>query len=115
MESPVWTPMGSMFSMEQTITTLSLASRITSSSNSFQPPSNTTSMPSQREARPHNHRKPQPIIQSSARLLQVPHHFRLRDTHADRSHGRAKLISGFRPLDGVIVSPYQLHTEALQG
>ena len=37
MESPVWTPMGSMFSMEQTITTLSLTSRMTSSSNSFQP------------------------------------------------------------------------------
>src|SRR6266508_3738987 len=37
MESPVWTPMGSTFSMEQMMTTLSLRSRITSSSNSFQP------------------------------------------------------------------------------
>ena len=37
MESPVWMPMGSMFSMEQTMTTLSLRSRMTSSSNSFQP------------------------------------------------------------------------------
>ena len=36
-ESPVWTPMGSRFSIEQTITTLSRPSRITSSSNSFQP------------------------------------------------------------------------------
>ena len=36
-ESPVWTPIGSMFSIEQTITTLSLWSRITSSSNSSQP------------------------------------------------------------------------------
>jgi hypothetical protein len=36
-ESPVWTPIGSMFSIEQTITTLSLWSRITSSSNSPQP------------------------------------------------------------------------------
>jgi hypothetical protein len=36
-ESPVWTPIGSRFSMEQTITTLSAPSRITSSSNSFQP------------------------------------------------------------------------------
>ena len=35
--SPVCTPIGSMFSMEQTITTLSLRSRITSSSNSPQP------------------------------------------------------------------------------
>ncbi len=37
MESPVWTPMGSKFSMLQTITTLSFRSRITSSSYSFQP------------------------------------------------------------------------------
>jgi hypothetical protein len=36
-ESPVWTPMGSKFSMLQTITTLSFRSRITSSSYSFQP------------------------------------------------------------------------------
>ncbi len=36
-ESPVWTPMGSKFSMEQTITQLSARSRMTSSSYSFQP------------------------------------------------------------------------------
>ena len=36
-ESPVWTPMGSRFSMEQTTTQLSRWSRITSSSYSFQP------------------------------------------------------------------------------
>ena len=36
-ESPVCTPIGSRFSMVQTITTLSAQSRITSSSNSFQP------------------------------------------------------------------------------
>ena len=36
-ESPVCTPIGSRFSMEQTITTLSAWSRMTSSSNSFQP------------------------------------------------------------------------------
>ncbi len=36
-ESPVCTPIGSMFSMEQTTTTLSAWSRISSSSNSFQP------------------------------------------------------------------------------
>jgi hypothetical protein len=38
-ESPVCTPIGSKFSIEQTITTLSAESRITSSSNSFQPSS----------------------------------------------------------------------------
>ncbi len=37
MESPVWIPIGSTFSMEQTMTTLSFRSRITSSSNSFHP------------------------------------------------------------------------------
>ena len=36
-ESPVCTPSGSKFSMEQTMTTLSWVSRMTSSSNSFQP------------------------------------------------------------------------------
>ena len=36
-ESPVCTPMGSMFSMLQMMTTLSLRSRMTSSSYSFQP------------------------------------------------------------------------------
>ena len=36
-ESPVCTPIGSRFSMEQTMTTLSLRSRMTSSSYSFQP------------------------------------------------------------------------------
>ena len=37
MESPVWTPIGSKFSIEQMMTTLSLRSRMTSSSYSFQP------------------------------------------------------------------------------
>ena len=36
-ESPVWTPIGSRFSIEQMMTTLSALSRITSSSNSFHP------------------------------------------------------------------------------
>jgi hypothetical protein len=36
-ESPVWTPIGSTFSIEQTMTTLSAPSRMTSSSNSPQP------------------------------------------------------------------------------
>ena len=36
-ESPVCTPIGSKFSIEQMMTTLSRRSRITSSSNSFQP------------------------------------------------------------------------------
>src|SRR5208283_4783405 len=46
MESPVCTPMGSRFSMEQMITTLSRKSRITSSSNSFQPNTDSSSITS---------------------------------------------------------------------
>ncbi len=46
MESPVCTPMGSRFSMEQMITTLSWKSRITSSSNSFQPTTDSSSITS---------------------------------------------------------------------
>ena len=41
--SPVCTPMGSMFSMEQMITTLSARSRMTSSSNSCQPTTDSSS------------------------------------------------------------------------
>ena len=37
MESPVWTPMGSRFSIEQMTTQLSAQSRMTSISNSFHP------------------------------------------------------------------------------
>ena len=36
-ESPVWTPIGSMFSIEQTMMQLSALSRTTSISNSFHP------------------------------------------------------------------------------
>ncbi len=36
-ESPVWTPIGSTFSIEQTMMQLSALSRTTSISNSFQP------------------------------------------------------------------------------
>ena len=42
-ESPVWTPIGSTFSIEQITTTLSFLSRITSSSNSPQPATDSSS------------------------------------------------------------------------
>ena len=42
MESPVCTPIGSMFSMEQTITAFPALSRMTSISNSFQPMSDSS-------------------------------------------------------------------------
>ena len=42
MESPVWTPIGSKFSMEQMMTQLSALSRMTSISYSFQPSSDSS-------------------------------------------------------------------------
>jgi hypothetical protein len=51
-ESPVCTPIGSMFSIEQTITALSLRSRISSSSNSFQPRIDSSSSTSGVQPRP---------------------------------------------------------------
>ena len=42
-ESPVWTPIGSKFSIEQMMTQLSSLSRITSISNSFQPSTDSSS------------------------------------------------------------------------
>ena len=53
-ESPVCTPIGSKFSIEQMMTTLSARSRITSSSNSFQPmtDSSTSTLPTGDSARP---------------------------------------------------------------
>ena len=41
-ESPVWTPIGSRFSIEHTMMQLSLRSRTTSISNSFQPSSDSS-------------------------------------------------------------------------
>ena len=68
-ESPVCTPIGSTFSMEQTITTLSSQSRITSSSNSFQPSSerSTTTCEIGLSARP-----PFTIRSYSSRLYATP-------------------------------------------
>ena len=54
-ESPVCTPIASTFSIEQMMTTLSARSRITSSSNSFQPmtDSSTSTVPTGDIWRPH--------------------------------------------------------------
>ena len=53
-ESPVWTPIGSKFSIEQMMTMLSARSRMTSSSNSFQPitDSSTSTVPTGESCRP---------------------------------------------------------------
>ena len=69
MESPVCTPIGSRFSIEQTITTLSAQSRITSSSYSFQP-SRERSMrtePTGNRSRPRR-----TIVSNSSRLYAIP-------------------------------------------
>jgi hypothetical protein len=64
-ESPVWTPIGSTFSIEQMITQLSLRSRITSISNSFQPRSDSSTSTSSpgREIEPRA-----TIVSNSSRL-----------------------------------------------
>ena len=55
-ESPVCTPIGSKFSIEQMITTLSAQSRMTSSSNSFQPRTDcsTSTSPRGERCKPHS-------------------------------------------------------------
>ena len=63
-ESPVWTPIGSTFSMEQTTTTLSTLSRMTSSSNS-----------------------PQPLTDSSSRICEIGLSRRPRSTACSNSSG----------------------------
>src|ERR1700722_5697843 len=76
-ESPVWTPIGSTFSIEQMMTALSFLSRITSISNSFHPITDcsiNTSVtgeapPPQRKRRPNNQRQPK----LPHRLLRVAH------------------------------------------
>jgi hypothetical protein len=69
-ESPVCTPIGSRFSIEQTITALSAPSRITSSSNSFQPAidsSISTSLTGARRQRPSRDvGEPVPIVGEAA-------------------------------------------------
>ena len=65
MESPVCTPMGSRFSMEQITTQLSLRSRITSISNSFQPSSDSSISTSETGERS----RPRATISSNSALL----------------------------------------------
>ena len=69
MESPVCTPIGSKFSIEQTTTQLSIRSRITSISNSFQPTSDSsikTSLTGERS------RPRAAIASNSSRLYAIP-------------------------------------------
>src|ERR687888_595963 len=81
MLSPVWTPIGSMFSIEQTTTKLSATSRITSSSNSFHPITDS----SQRERRPDDERKTERACELD-RFWKRPREAALRQVEADRPH-----------------------------
>ena len=64
-ESPVWTPIGSKFSIEQMTTQLSARSRMTSISNSFQPRSDSSTKTSLTGERSSPRRQ---ISSSSSRL-----------------------------------------------
>src|SRR6202171_250848 len=99
MESPVCTPMGSKFSMEQTMMALSARSRMTSNSNSFQPSTLSSistswtgerSKPragaSQRKAGPQDHRIADAIGECDA-ILDVVDQLRLRRLEANLAHG----------------------------
>src|SRR5215210_1992486 len=120
-ESPVWTPMGSMFSIEHTMTTLSLASRITSSSNSPQPSSDssTSTCPIGEAARP-----PVTIARYSASVRatpppQPPRVNAGRTIAGSPTVGRAASASSspvaiFGPGDHLAVRADQLDPEALQ-
>ena len=143
MESPVWTPMGSMFSMEQTMTTLSLRSRMTSSSNSFQPmtlsssstwwvgeasrPAWTTASNSWSVAATPPPCPPRvklgrmmrgrwrPSCERGAGLGHGVDHGALGHAQADGGHGGAELVAGLGPADGGVVGADELDAVLLEG
>ena len=127
-ESPVCTPMGSKFSMEQTTTQLSTRSRITSSSNSFHPamdrsiriwctglaarPSAATransarvvgrprARPTQDETGPDHEGEADPLAQRHG-LVEVRGEPRRGDVEADLLHGGLELVAVLGGGDGL--------------
>ena len=134
-ESPVCTPIGSRFSIEQTITTLSAPSRITSSSNSFQPMMlrSTSTEPDRREVEPAPDRCLEllPVVGDAAagaaegergpddrrvaglldgleRLVHAPHGAALRRGQPDPLHRLRELLAVLGDPDGALVGADQL-------
>ena len=139
--SPVWTPIGSMFSIEHTTSALSLWSRITSSSNSPQPISDCSSRtwliglalrPS--ETRSWNSASvratPPPcppsvkagrtisgqadVLDRARGLRDRGHDRRARDAQAGLDHRLAKQLAVLGAVDRVVVRSDQLDAEALE-
>ena len=134
-ESPVCTPIGSMFSIEQTTTTLSLRSRMSSSSNSFQPSTDCSTSTSWTglAARPratmvrtsrgvsgeagaeaaHGERRPDDdLVADRGReldgLLEGVTDQRLGGLRADRAHDLLEALAVLTALDGLDVGADQL-------
>ena len=142
-QSPVWTPIGSMFSIEQTITTLSLWSRMTSSSNSPQPstdwssstwPIGDASRPrrddrasnssarardaaaaaAEREGRAHDDRQAE-LVQRAARLVQRVGDRAARHPQAGpRPSSWREQLAVLGAADRVVVRADELDAEALE-
>ena len=126
--SPVCTPMGSMFSMEQMTTTLSARSRMTSSSNSCQPTTDSSSRTcvmglrrspcsadapealavvgdaaagaAEGEGRAHDERQAE-LVGGGLGLLHGLGEHAARHAQADLLHGRAELEAVLGAPDGV--------------
>src|ERR1035438_6886646 len=102
MESPVWTPMGSKFSMEQMMTQLSALSRITSISNSFQP-SRDSSMRISETGESSGHDGDIVARAHAAILADVPHERGFRGARRQRRFRRWKFVIESQFLESQIV------------
>ena len=140
-ESPVWTPIGSTFSIEQTITTLSAPSRITSSSNSPQPSTDSSistwpigeaarpcatirsnsscgardaaAAAAEREGRADDQRQPE-LAARRARLLEARGDRVARRAQPGGLHRRVEQLAVLGAADRVVARADQLDAEALQ-
>src|SRR5919199_1197977 len=84
-ESPVWNPIGSTFSIEQTITTLSWRPRHTSRANPPPPPTGPPALAAHREARPDDRRQPD-LGERALALRHARHDRRARHTQPRGLH-----------------------------
>ena len=141
-ESPVCTPIGSTFSIEQTITTLSARSRITSSSNSPQPITDSSSStwpigeasmprgddplevlarardaaaaPAEREGRAHDARQAELAAARRGASLDARGDRALGHAQAGLGHRLAEQLAVLGAGDRLVVGADQLDAEALQ-
>src|ERR1700722_15251527 len=119
MESPVCTPIGSKFSMEQTMMQLSLWSRTTSISNSFQPITDSsinTSLVGEasRPRAAHGERGPDDygiavLGGDCDRLLETARDLRFRTFQADLAHRIPEQLPVFCHVDGGARGGDELH------